>query len=133
MKNLYCLCAAIAALFSTTAFSQNETFSKRVINTSYSLNSAWEITYGPNDSLWVTENKTYLVSRINVANGSKTVLLNLLAAGGDNSINFAQTATAANKKTGLPKRVSPAVWPQGGLMGMALHPALYSSDAAVRN
>ena len=133
MKNRYCLCAAIAALLSTTAFSQNESFSKKVINGSYNLNSAWEITYGPNDSLWVTENKAYLVSRINIANGSKTVLLNLLSATGDKSINFAQVATAANKKTGLPKRVSPSVWPQGGLMGMALHPALYSTDAVVRN
>lgn len=130
MKNLYCLCAAIAALFSATAFSQNESFSKRVINSSYNLNSAWEITYGPNDSLWVTENRTYLISRINVANGSKTVLLDLLGTSGDPKINFAQTATNGKKNT--VKRVVPAVWPQGGLMGMALHPALYSTDPAVR-
>lgn len=118
-------------LFSLT-YAQNETFSKRVVNSSYTLNSAWELTYGPNDSLWVTENKSYLVSRINITNGSKTVLLDLLSASGDNSINFAQAATGANKKTGTPKRVAPAVWPQGGLMGMAIHPALYSSDPAVR-
>ena len=133
MKNLYSLATTIALFLSLFSFAQNESFSKRVINGSYSLNSAWEITYGPNDSLWVTENKSYLVSRINIANGSKTVLLNLLGTGGDYSINFAQTATSANKKTGLPKRVAPAVWPQGGLMGMALHPALYSTDASVRN
>jgi aldose sugar dehydrogenase len=133
MKNLYSLATTIALFLSLFSFAQNESFSKRVINGSYSLNSAWEITYGPGDSLWVTENKTYLVSRINIANGSKTVLLNLLGTSGDYSINFAQTATSANKKTGLPKRVAPAVWPQGGLMGMALHPALYSTDAAVRN
>ena len=133
MKCLNCLIVVIVLFVSSPAFSQNEPFSKRTINSSYNLNSAWEITYGPNDSLWVTENRTYLVSRINIANGSKTVLLNLLAAGGDYSINFAQSATAANRKTGVPKRVAPAVWPQGGLMGMALHPALYSSDAAVRN
>jgi len=111
---------------------QNEMFSKRIVNSSYTLNSAWELTYGPNDSLWVTENKAYLVSRINVANGSKTVLLDLLGTNGDNSINFAQTSSSGNKKTGLPKRVVPAVWPQGGLMGMAMHPALYSTDPAVR-
>ena len=111
---------------------QNETFSKRVVNSSYTLNSAWELTYGPNDSLWVTENKAYLVSRINIANGGKTVLLDLLGASGDNTINFAQTSSSGNKKSGTPKRVVPAVWPQGGLMGMAIHPALYSSDPAVR-
>lgn len=111
---------------------QNETFSKRVVNSSYTLNSAWELTYGPNDSLWVTENKAYLVSRINIANGSKTVLLDLLGASGDNTINFAQTSSSGNKKSATPKRVVPAVWPQGGLMGMAIHPAVYSTDPAVR-
>jgi aldose sugar dehydrogenase len=121
-----------ALLFYYFCQAQGESFTKRVVNSSYSLNSAWELTYGPNDSLWVTENKAYLVSRINAANGSKTVLLDLLGTNGDNSINFAQTSSSGNKKTGAPKRVVPSVWPQGGLMGMALHPALYSSDPAVR-
>jgi PQQ-dependent dehydrogenase (s-GDH family) len=112
---------------------QDESFSKRVVNGSYTFNSVWELTYGPHDSLWVTENKAYLVSRVNIANGSKTVLLDLLGTSGDKTINFAQTSSASNKKTGLPKRVVPAIWPQGGLMGMALHPALYSTDPAVRN
>jgi PQQ-dependent dehydrogenase (s-GDH family) len=132
-RNCYLLTASLL-LFSATAFSQNEPFQKRVVNGSYNLNSAWEITYGPNDSLWVTENKTYLISRINIGNGSKTVLLDLLGTAGDAKINFAQTATGSNKKNStIVKRVVPAVWPQGGLMGMALHPALFSPDAAVRN
>jgi PQQ-dependent dehydrogenase (s-GDH family) len=131
--NCYLLTASLL-LFSATAFSQNEPFQKRVVNGSYNLNSAWEITYGPNDSLWVTENKTYLISRINIGNGSKTVLLDLLGTAGDAKINFAQTATGSNKKNStVVKRVVPAVWPQGGLMGLALHPDLYSPDAAVRN
>lgn len=132
MKSIFCL--ATAFVFSITAFSQNESFSKRVVNSAYTLNSAWEITYGPNDSLWVTENKTYLVSRINVTTGAKTVLLDLLGAAGDAQINFAQTATASNKKNStVVKRVVPAIWPQGGLMGMALHPDLYSPDPTVRS
>ena len=131
MKYLNCLATSVAFFLSVTAFSQSETFSKRVINASYNLNSAWEITYGPGDSLWVTENKAYLISRINIANGSKTVLLNLLGSSGDAQINFAQTAT--NGKKGTVKRVVPAVWPQGGLMGLALHPALYSADPGIRN
>ena len=135
MKYLYCLATTIALIFSATAFSQNESFSKRVVNSSYTLNSAWEITYGPNDSLWVTENRAYLVSRINIATGSKTILLDLLGSAGDPQINFAEVATGGNgkKNSTIVKRVVPAIWPQGGLMGMALHPALYSADPAVRN
>lgn len=92
---------------------QAEPFSKRTVVSG--LNSAWEVVYGPNDSLWVTENSAYLISRINIATGVKTQLVDLRAT--DGTINFPQGG--ANP-------------PQGGLMGLALHPNLYSSDPAVR-
>lgn len=93
---------------------QGEPFTKRTVVSG--LNSAWEVLYGPNDSLWVTENKSYLISRINIANGAKTVLADLRAI--DGSINF--LASSPNP-------------PQGGLMGLAIHPNLYSTDPAVRS
>src|SRR5688572_22664487 len=99
-------------LFIHNAFSQGEPFSRRTVASG--LNSLWEIIYGPNDSIWVTESVTYLVKRIKVSNGSSTTLLNL-----SGSRNFSQGDGGR--------------WPQGGLMGMALHPALYSADPAVRN
>src|SRR6476620_11611449 len=95
------------------ASAQSEPFTKRTVISG--LNAAWEVVYGPNDSLWITENKAYLISRVNVANGVKTVLIDLRAT--DPSINF-------TSGTGTQ--------PQGGLMGLALHPNLYSSDPAVR-
>ncbi len=101
-------------LIAVKASAQFETFSKRTVISG--LNKAWEVVYGPNDSLWVTENSAYLISRINVANGAKTVLVDLRAT--DPSINF--TAGSGTQ-------------PQGGLMGLALHPNLYSSDPVVRN
>ncbi len=100
-------------LFTVQAFAQSEPFSKRVVATGF--NSAWEVLYGPNDSLWVTENKAYKVQRVNIATGAKKELLNLRAT--VPGINFSE---------------GDANWPQGGLMGMALHPALYSADPAVR-
>lgn len=99
---------------SQTLCAQGEPFTKRTVVSG--LNSAWEVLYGPNDSLWVTENKSYLISRINIANGAKTVLADLRAI--DGSINF--TTATLNL-------------PQGGLMGLAIHPNLYSSDPAVRS
>lgn len=77
----------------------------RVVNPGYQLNSAWELTWGPDDSLWVTENNAYLVSKINPADGGKTQLLDISA---------------------LRDFTNPPMWPQGGLMGMALHPTMYS-------
>lgn len=94
-------------------FAQTETFAKRTVASGF--NSAWEVVYGPNDSLWVTENKAYIISRVNIANGNKTQLVNLRAT--DPTINFTSGS---------------GIQPQGGLMGLAIHPNLYSSDASVR-
>ncbi|MBN9350774.1 MAG: PQQ-dependent sugar dehydrogenase [Chitinophagaceae bacterium] len=94
------------ALINFQLSAQNEPFTTRVVNPGYQLNSAWEILYGPDDSLWVTENKAYLVSRIDPVTGNKTQLVDL--------------NTKKNFTTSTPK------WPQGGLMGMVLHPSMYS-------
>ncbi len=97
---------------------QSESFSKRTIASGF--NSAWEVVYGPNDSLWVTENVSYKVQRVSIASGVKTTVLNLRSGtgnpGNDPTINFT---------TGQ--------LPQGGLMGLALHPNLFSLNDSVRN
>ncbi len=93
-------------LLLNTGFSQNEPFSVRTVNTGYQLKSAWELTYGPDDSLWVTENSSYLVDRINPQTGGKTQLIDL-----SSKRDFSTSLSS---------------WPQGGLMGLALHPSMYS-------
>src|SRR5882757_1327852 len=88
---------------------QSETFNKRTIISG--LNDAWEVLYGPNDSLLITKNVAYKISRISLgATPVKTQLLDL-------------SSNTANFTTGTK--------PQGGLMGMAIHPNLYSSDPVV--
>ena len=94
-----------AVFFAYTLYAQNELFAMRVVNPSYQLNSAWELTWGPDDSLWVTENNAYVVSKLSPADGGKTLLLDISA---------------------LRDFTNPPIWPQGGLMGMALHPTMYS-------
>ncbi|MEP6847042.1 MAG: PQQ-dependent sugar dehydrogenase [Panacibacter sp.] len=103
LKGVSFLCGSMFIL--SKSFGQNEPFNMRVVNPSYQLNSAWEITWGPDDSLWVTENFAYKIDRINPGNGGKTTLIDLSA-----SKDF----------------TSPPKWPQGGLMGMAIHPSMYS-------
>ena len=94
--------------------SAQTSFTKRTVASGF--NSAWEVVYGPNDSLWVTENKAYTISRVSIATGQKTALIDLRAT--DPSINFTSGS---------------GTQPQGGLMGLAIHPNLYSTDEAVRN
>ena len=106
------VCSGYFFITAQTLFAQTS-FSKRTVASGF--NSAWEVVYGPNDSLWVTENKSYLISRVSIATGVKTVLVDLRAT--DASINF--TASGGTQ-------------PQGGLMGLVIHPSLFSADPVVR-
>lgn len=54
---------------------RGEVFTARVV--ARQLSDPWEITYGPDNYLWVTEAHGYRVSRIDPATGTKTVLLDL--------------------------------------------------------
>lgn len=75
------------------------------------LGYPWEITYGPDDSLWITESRGYRVLRI-AATRTQTkknvpaqeVLKIPLGAG---EINFDRSSNR---------------WPQGGMQGLAIHP-----------
>ncbi len=111
---LFLVSLIVLCTYTSNVSAQGEPFTKRTVVSG--LNSAWEVLYGPNDSLWVTENRSYLISRINIANGAKTVLADLRAI--DGTINF--LASSPNQ-------------PQGGLMGLAIHPNLYSTDQATRS
>jgi aldose sugar dehydrogenase len=111
MGKTYCL---FYFFISAQHLSAQTSFTKRTVASGF--NSAWEVVYGPNDSLWVTENKAYTISRVSVATGQKTALIDLRAT--DPSINFT---------SGI------GTQPQGGLMGLAIHPNLFSTDEAVRN
>lgn len=88
------------------------------------LGYPWEITRGPDDSLWITEARGYRVVRIR-ANRTQTeknvppqqVLKIPLGAG---EINFLRGPSGGPVVANQPETYSR--WPQGGMMGMALHP-----------
>ena len=77
-------------------FPYEELFSSRVVATG--LDYPWQITWGPDSHLWVTERKGRKVSRVNPTNGSKIVTVTISEAYVKGS--------------------------QMGLLGMALHPKL---------
>lgn len=102
----------------TVTGAQGEVFSMRVVKDQ--LSDPWELTYGPDNYLWITEAKTYTVCRINPSNGEKTVLLDL--SGERNFPRYDKTSD--DQDGGKP-------WPQGGLMGLALHPQLLTGKPYV--
>lgn len=75
------------------------------------LGYPWEITYGPDDSLWITESRGYRVVRISpdrtTANKNATPQQVLRIPLGVGEINFDRSSNR---------------WPQGGMQGLAIHP-----------
>jgi aldose sugar dehydrogenase len=79
------------------------------------LSFPWEITYGPDDSLWITEAHRYRIWKIHPGNKGSRVLLDL---------NNIPTFNYYSMPGGYPA-------PQGGLMGLALHPQLLTGKPFV--
>jgi PQQ-dependent dehydrogenase (s-GDH family) len=71
----------------------------------------WEIIYGPDDSLWITEARNYLITKMHPGNYGRRTVLNLSS---QRNFNYPTSQ-----------------WPQGGLMGMELHPDLLSGKPYV--
>jgi PQQ-dependent dehydrogenase (s-GDH family) len=115
-KPLLILLIGISASFCSSAQivagRMNEVFLKTdLVPAASNLQDPWEITYGPDDSLWVTEAKGYKVRKIHPTNGGMRTILDLTTFSPTTPINYRrQFASTQNP------------WPQGGLMGMAIHP-----------
>ena len=90
---------------------RGEIFTRRVV--AQRLSDPWAVAYGPDNYLWVTEAKGYRVSRIDPTTGAKTVLLDL-----SQERQFPRYDKMPDQLDGGKP------WPQGGLMGLALHPQL---------
>jgi PQQ-dependent dehydrogenase (s-GDH family) len=88
----------------------NEVFSKTILSNTL-LSNPWEITYGPDDSLWVTDAKNYTVYKVSPVTGAKRQILDL---------SNTSTFTPSSFRRTFASTQSP--WPQGGLAGLAIHP-----------
>lgn len=115
----------VGLLFCLPAFAQvvssrmNEVFLKTdLINAATNYQDPWEVSYGPDDSLWVTEAKGYKVNKIHPVNGNWRTILNL-----SNGSSFTPSAYRRTFGSGQ----SP--WPQGGMMGLAIHPDFMTDPA----
>jgi PQQ-dependent dehydrogenase (s-GDH family) len=123
-RAVFLLAGALAAPYYPTALAQTvtgpkgEVFERRVV--ARQLSDPWEITYGPDGYLWLTEAKGYRVSRLDPATGTKTVLLDLSRERQFPRYDKVPDAVDGGKP-----------WPQGGLMGLALHPQLLASKPYV--
>ena len=90
----------------------NEVFKTTTLSGPNLLADPWEVTYGPDNYLWVTESKGYRVNRIDPESGVKTEVLNI--AQNSTFLPLADRVFNAqfDNTTGF----------QGGLAGLVLHP-----------
>jgi glucose/arabinose dehydrogenase len=98
--------SALSALLSVTTLPLpgSESFTMRTVIASQT--SPWDIAWGPDNQIWYTERTAGRVSRVNIATGTKQVLLTL-------GSNMVQSAG------------------QDGLMGMAIHPEFNTGKSFV--
>jgi len=96
MNHLQTLVALALVSSTLLAIQQREPFTFRVVTTG--LENPWEVAWGPDQNLWVTERTGKKVTRVNVTDGSKTTAVMINEVFQNHS--------------------------QDGLLGMALHPGL---------
>jgi len=100
-----------------------EIFHQQIISAPQVLADPWEVTYGPDNNLWITESKGYRVYKMNPTTGVRDTVLDISQGStflpvADQTFNcqFANGAGA-----------------QGGLAGLALHPNFLNGLPSEKN
>ncbi len=101
----------------------NEVFQQEIISPAGVLLDPWEVTYGPDGKLWVTESKGSRVYRYDPLTGSRDTVLDI----SQGSTFLPSPYNAFNLEFDI-QTISDA--PQGGLAGLALHPKFMASSGA---
>lgn len=89
----------------------NEVYRTTTLSGSGILQYPWEVTYGPDNNLWITESRGYKVYKMDPNTGAKTTVLD---------ISMGSTWLPSPSDT-LDVQFN-SNWPQGGLAGLAIHP-----------
>ncbi len=82
------------------------------------LGYPWEINYGPDDSLWITEARGYRVLRMSK---SRTIAQQNIAPQQVLKIPLGGSQVSFDRSIGT--------WPQGGMQGLAIHPEFMTNPA----
>jgi PQQ-dependent dehydrogenase (s-GDH family) len=82
------------------------------------LGFPWEVTYGPDDSLWITEARGYRVLRMSA---SRTQSQKNIAPQQVLKIPLGGSLVSFDRTVGT--------WPQGGMEGLAIHPEFMTNPA----
>ena len=96
----------------------SEVFQQTILSPAGTLYDPWEITYGPDGYLWITEAKGYKLYRMDPSNGAKVTVLDI----SQNSTFLPSADRSFNVQFSTNASALQSPWPQGGFAGMAIHP-----------
>ncbi|HKO81034.1 MAG TPA: PQQ-dependent sugar dehydrogenase [Chitinophagaceae bacterium] len=92
-----------------------EVYHQTILSPANALADPWEITYGQDGYLWITEAKGYKVYRMDPVTGVKTTVLDI-------SLNSTFFSSPTDQAFNVQFSSTQNPWPQGGMAGLALHP-----------
>lgn len=133
LLSIFCLSAYSFSQTTITGSRMSEVFRESIVHGTEdaslgspfpagNLNNPWEITYGPDNYLWITEARGYKVRRMDPATGNNTIVLDL--ANGASGYLTSTEHSNYNRQFGSGQNP----WPQGGMMGLALHPQFMAAS-----
>jgi trimeric autotransporter adhesin len=120
--SIFTITATTTGINAVTAGRTSEVFKKTTLSPGDALQYPWEITYGPDSMLWVTEARGYKVYRMDPNTGVKTTILDLNSTSTDLSAWSADSLVAQGLNSTSNWNSTVNNWPQGGLAGLAIHP-----------
>jgi len=120
MRKHQCLWTALLFVIHFQCYSQGEPFSAKVVLNQkptaaadkYYLQHPFELLYGPDDSLWISERRGRVI-KVDPVSGKRRIILSITG-----SVKF--TTSGSPNVTGIK---------QDGMMGLALHPDYPSVDS----
>ena len=116
----FSILASSVAPVTVSAGRMNEVFQQTILSPSSILNYPWEVTYGPDNNLWITESKGYKVYKMDPVTGTKTTILD---------ISQGSTFFTAPADVAFNCQFSNGSGAQGGLAGLALHPQFLAATS----
>lgn len=90
-----------------------EMYHQTILSTVNTLDNPWEVTYGPDGKLWITESKGYRLYKMDPTTGARDTVLDI----SQNSQFLPVAYQSYNMQYNIGSNN-----PQGGFAGMALHP-----------
>jgi hypothetical protein len=103
-----------------------EVFQQSILSQPGVLQYPWEVTYGPDGYLWLTEAKGYKAYRVNPTTGVTTTILDISQGSATPELTPTEHT---NFNVEFPATQNP--WPQGGFAGLAIHPQFNSGKPYV--